>query len=71
MLIELDPMVSPSLGDAGNTLHILTETVVKHLFDLLQAEFIPRELHTHKSSKSTLIIDGFPFHDCLPTTGKM
>ena len=37
MLIELDPMVSPSLGDAGNTLHILTETVVKHLFDLLQA----------------------------------
>ena len=37
MLIELDPMVSPSLGDAGTSLHILTETVVKHLFDLLQA----------------------------------
>ena len=30
-------MVSPSLGDAGTSLHILTETVVKHLFDLLQA----------------------------------
>ena len=37
MLIELDPMISPSLSDAGNTLNILTESVVKHLFYLLQA----------------------------------
>ena len=71
MLIELDPMVSPSLGDAGNTLHILTETVVKHLFDLVQVSSSLGDLHTHKLSKSTLIIDGFPFHDCLPTTRKM
>ena len=59
-------MVSPSLGDAGNTFHILTETVVKHLFDLLQVSsslgdyILTNHLNPLSSLMDSLFMTVFP-----------
>ena len=70
MLIELDPTISPSLSDAGSKLNILTEAVMKHLFDLLQASSsLGDYMLKHGLNPLTSLMDSL-FTTVFPQLGK-
>ena len=70
MLIELDSTIPYSPSNTGKTLNILTETVVKHLFDLLQASSsLGDHILTNGLNPLTSLMDSL-FMTVFPQLGK-